>query len=131
MDRGISRIYDAIVACTIYLVGCSALISMVPAYQTARSDDLGALASHTLSYLDKGHALGNIVYSKDSKAALSTLGSLLPPHLGYRLEVFNTNWSLLWSVESGYGFDSGSASYYLAGHNGSYMPLIAVLRISR
>lgn len=131
MGRGISRIFDVIVACTIFLVGSSAMIAAVPVYTVSHSFDLSTLASHTLSYLDREHVLGYLVYSRDSDVAISTFGCLLPPHLGFRFEVYDTNWALLWSAESRLGYDSGSASYYLAGFNGSFLPLIVVLQISR
>ncbi len=118
-------------ACAVLLVGCSVTVAMVPAPVSDSADDLGELASHVLAYLDHQHVLGKIVYSSDSGAALSIIGCLLPPNLGFRLDVHDANWDLLWSAKSNCVGESGSASYYLSGINGTFMPLIVVLRISR
>jgi hypothetical protein len=131
MGRGISKVYDVALACAVLLAGCSLALAAVQPHADNGADDLSTLALHTLAYLDRQHVLGRIVYSGDSNAALSTIGCLLPAHLGFRIEAYDANWVPIWSAESSRIGDSGSASYYLSGINGTFMPRIVVLRISR
>jgi len=131
MGRGVSRIYDLALACAVLLAGCSLAVASVQPHATNGADDLSVLALHTLAYLDRQHVLGGIIYSGDSNAALFTIGCLLPEHLAFRLEAYDANWMPIWSAESSRIGDSGSASYYLSGINGTFMPRIVVLRISR
>jgi len=51
--------------------------------------------------------------------------------LAFRLNVYNADWELIWSAESTPIGNSVSASYYLSGINGTLMPRIVVLQISR
>ncbi len=131
MSRGISRIYDAVLACAILLVGCSSAVLAVPPPASGSMADLSTLALHTLAYLDRQHVLGTIVYSGNAEVATSTIGSLLPPHLAFRLNVYNADWEPIWSAESSPIGNSGSASYYLSGINGTFTPRIIVLQIAR
>jgi len=131
--KGMARIYDVIIACTILLMGSAMAVGYaLSAHQSEQCRDLGDLASKCLTYMDQQGALAPLVYRQESLMVQKVLSEVLLEAVGYSFSVYSSGWRLLWTVEDHFSLGStSSASYYLSGYNGTADPRIVVLALSR
>ena len=132
-SRGMARIYDAILACTILLIGSAMAVGYaLSAHQSEQQRDLLDLASKGLIYMDQQGVLAPLVYRQESLMVQMVLSGILPEAVGYSFSVYSSGWKLLWTANDHFSLGStSSASYYLSGYNGTADPRIVVLALSR
>jgi hypothetical protein len=130
-SRGIARIYDVVLACTVFLIGSSIAAGYFSSEPPSYRHDLQHLASHCLVYLDQQGVLSPMVHNHDVAGIDDVITILLPQSSGYSFRVYSADWILLWSFSSRFNEGhSASASYLISGFNGSFEPRIIVLALS-
>jgi len=132
-SKGVARIYDALVACALLVIGIAICINYLP--QPIPENDVhqfSEIATTCLVFLDKDGTLSKAIYANDLSFFINFFKATLPSSMGFAVSIFNCKWELLSSFQSVPGLsDFGSVAYFLSGYNGTFDPRIVVLSIMR
>lgn len=133
MKRGITRIYDSVLAVIILITALITTLGFVGTFAAdQRSGELEELATNLMICLERKGLLSPMVFNQEYERLEGLISQMLPPNVGFRLSVYTCEWNQLWSIEHQFGIGRASSGLiFLSGHMGNAEPRIVILSLTR